>query len=347
MFKIFDGHNDVLSKLYRHKGDVVEAFTNSPELAINLERAQKGGLIGGFCAIYMHSPDVSVDFVLAEMNKPEFQLPLPKPLEFDVAAAEAQRQAEILIELEEAKALKICRTVGDIETSIAEGTFAAIMHMEGVEAFSESLEELYAYYELGLRSLGPVWSRNNIFAHGVPFAFPSSPDIGPGLTEAGFELIRACNELGVLVDLSHLNEAGFWDVAKTTEAPLVATHSNAHALCANSRNLTDKQLAAIAETNGLVGVNYAVSFLRKDGQKNTDTSMETIIRHLDHMVTKLGEDGVALGSDYDGAVVPNELETSDMLPNLTTAMLKHGFGEELTDKICHKNWLRVLRETWK
>src|SRR5919202_1128991 len=126
------------------------------------------------------------------------------------------------------------------------------------------LDALEVFYQAGLRSLGPVWSRPTAFGHGVPFAFPRSPDTGAGLTDAGKELVRACNRLGIMIDLSHLNEQGFWDVAGLSDAPLVATHSNAHALCPSTRNLTDEQLGAIAGSGGLVGVNFAVSFLRED-----------------------------------------------------------------------------------
>ncbi len=109
---------------------------------------------------------------------------------------------------------------------------------------------LETFYAAGLRSLGPVWSRHNVFAHGVPFAFPMSPDTAPGLTEAGFELVKACNRLGILIDLAHITEKGFWDVAKTSDQPLVASHSNAHALTAVARNLTDKQLDAVTREQG-------------------------------------------------------------------------------------------------
>jgi membrane dipeptidase len=151
---------------------------------------------------------------------------------------------------------------------LADGTFAMIFHIEGAEAIDPDLNALETLYQAGLRSIGIVWSRRNLFASGVPFVFPSSPDTGPGLTDAGKRLVKACNELGILIDLSHLNEKGFWDVAKLSDAPLVATHSGAHALSAASRNLTDKQLDAIRASGGMVGVNFHVGFLRADGGRN-------------------------------------------------------------------------------
>ena len=141
--------------------------------------------------------------------------------------------------------------------------FAAVLHMEGCEAIDADLSALEIFYAAGLRSLGPVWSRNNIFGHGVPFAFPMSPDTGPGLTDAGKRLVKECNRLGVLIDLAHLTEKGFWDVARLSDQPLVVSHSNVHAITPVARNLTDRQLDAVRESKGLVGLNFAVGMLRQ------------------------------------------------------------------------------------
>jgi membrane dipeptidase len=149
-----------------------------------------------------------------------------------------------------------------------------------------------------------------------------------------------------MIDLSHLNTAGFWDVAKHSTKPLVATHSNAHAICPHSRNLTDDQLKAIRDSDGMVGLNFAVAFLRADGRMLPDVALEQMLRHLDHLIEHLGEDRVGLGSDYDGAVVPAELTTCAGLPALRAAMADHGYGDDLIVKICHENWFRVLEKTW-
>src|SRR5262249_45235509 len=146
------------------------------------------------------------------------------------------------------------------------------------------LDLLEVYYAMGLRSVGPVWSRPNDFGEGVPYLFPHSPDTGPGLTDAGKALVRACNQLGIVVDVSHLNEKGFWDIAASSSAPLVATHSNAHALTPTPRNLTDRQLDAIKESGGIVGVNFAVGFLRADGRELADTQMERIVAHFRYLI---------------------------------------------------------------
>ena len=227
-----------------------------------------------------------------------------------------------------------------------DGRVTAIVHFEGADPLAPDLSDLESWYERGLRSVGLVWSRPNAFAHGVPFEFPASPDTGPGLTDAGRELVRACNRLGILVDLSHLNEAGFWDVAGLSDAPLVATHSNAHALCPSTRNLTDAQLDAVAQTGGVVGVNFACGFLREDGFNTDETPLSEIVRHVDYLVERMGMEHVAFGSDFDGAVIPAELGGVAGLPKLVAALGDRGYDDGALAKLTHRNWLRVLGETW-
>jgi membrane dipeptidase len=259
----------------------------------------------------------------------------------------ALAQIAILNELEALGALKICTTTAEILDCLATGTLAAILHMEGADAIDPEFHVLDVLWRAGLRSIGPVWSRNTIYAEGVPFRYPAGPDIGGGITEDGKRLVRKCNAMGLMIDLSHLNEAGFWDVAKLSTAPLVATHSNAHAICPNSRNLTDRQLQAIADSGGMVGLNYATAMLREDGQMVADVPLTLLMRHLDHLMGILGEDGVGLGSDFDGAVVPNDIGDVAGLSNLRTAMADQGYSRDLIEKICFKNWVRLLDTTWK
>src|SRR2546430_3787020 len=243
--------------------------------------------------------------------------------------------------------VKVVRTVDELKTCLREGVLAAILHFEGAEAIDPGLDALEVFYQAGLRSLGIVWSRPNVFAHGVPFKFPHSPDTGPGLTNAGRELVRTCNHLGIMLDLSHLNEQGFWDVANLSDAPLVATHSNAHALCPTTRNLTDKQLGAIKESQGIVGLNFAVTDLRNDGWNDADTPLEIMIRQIDYLVEHLSIDCVGLGSDFDGATIPQEIGDVTGLPKLINALRESGYDDVALHKLAYENWVRVLSKTWK
>jgi len=281
------------------------------------------------------------------MMQPEYDIPMPPAIDQGFALGVALKQARMLAALEADGALKICTTVPEIAATLQNGRMAAIMHMEGAEAIDRDFDALHVLYRAGLRSLGPVWSRPTIFAEGVPFRYPSNGDTGPGLSPAGFDLVRECNGLGIMLDMSHLNEQGFWDVVETSDAPIVATHSNAYEICPNARNLTDDQLRVIGQSGGMVGLNFATAFLRPDGQMLADTPLETMLRHLDHMIGLAGEDYVGLGSDFDGAMVPEGIGDIAGLPALRAAMRGHGYDEALMEKLCFGNWLAVLGRTWK
>ncbi len=342
---IFDGHNDVLSKLYQEDGLRSKLFRDGNASAIDLPKARIGGFGGGFFAAWVPSPNESRT-MFDKMTQSTYNLPLSDPIEQEVALKYVIQQTALLIELEAHKILQIVRTVSDIKQCFETGRLAAIFHLEGAEAIDADLKTLDTLNAVGLRSIGPVWSRPNIFGHGVPFRFPSTPDTGPGLTDLGKQLVRRCNALHIMLDVSHLNERGFWDVANLSNAPLVASHSNAHRLCPHSRNLTDDQLRAIAQSDGLVGLNFAVAFLRSDGKMIDDVPVTRLLTHLDYLIDILGEDHVALGSDYSGAMVPSELTTVANLPRLRDAMSNHGYQPERIKKLCHENWLRVLEKTW-
>jgi membrane dipeptidase len=319
---IIDGHNDL----------VLHCWRGEPTEHLDLSTAEAAGFAGGFFALYVPSPPTP------DPTEIPYAVPLPAPIPHEEAARIAEELFAALCALPVARA-----TSAD---DFRNGQVTAIVHMEGAEPIAPDLSNLEDWYGRGLRSIGLVWSRPNDFAEGVPFRFPSSPDTGDGLTAAGSELVRACNRLGILVDLSHLNEAGFWDVAAASDAPLVATHSNAHALCAASRNLLDAQLDAIRDSGGIVGVNFAVTFLREDGSLVPDTPITEIVRHVDYLVERMGIDHVAFGSDFDGAVVPVELGGASGLPRLVEALRAAGYDDGAVAKITHDNWLRVLRATW-
>jgi membrane dipeptidase len=345
---VFDGHNDLLLRLWRAApGDRDRLWLEGDGTGhLDLPRMQRGGFAGGLFAIYVPSPDGASPE--SYMSRPSYDLPLPSPLTAAEAAAPALEMAALLLRLERvsARALKLCRTADEIRTCLAAGPIAAVMHMEGAEAIGADLDALYLFYAAGLRSLGPVWSRPNLFGHGVPFRFPGDPDTGPGLTPAGRALVRACEDLRMVVDLSHLNAAGFDDVAALTSGPLVATHSNAHAVSPSTRNLTDRQLEMIRERDGMVGLNFATCFLRPDGRSSADTGWEPVLRHLDHLIDRLGEERVGFGSDFDGATVPAGIGDAAGLPALVAALRAHGYDEALLARLGHGNWLALLERVW-
>lgn len=346
---VFDGHNDILLRLATRfpVGAEVDFVTGLTGGHLDLPRMRKGGFVGGFFAIFI-PPVEGFDGGDNLMKGTSYDVPLPALMSDRDALPMAMKQAGTLLRMEAASAgaFRVCRSMADIRAARAADAVVAVMHMEGAEAINRDLYGLDVLYRAGLRSLGPVWSRPTIFGHGVPFRFPSSPDTGPGLTETGERLIRACNDYRMVIDLSHINEQGFWDVARLSHLPLVATHSNAHVLCPHARNLTDRQLHAIRDSGGMVGLNFATCFLRPDGQLKADTPLSDMLDHLDHLIGEAGIDHVGLGSDFDGAMIPAAIGDVAGLPVLIEAMRGRGHDEATIAKLACDNWLALLERTW-
>ncbi|WP_316859639.1 dipeptidase [uncultured Cohaesibacter sp.] len=341
-YPVFDGHNDTLLRLVmaQKEGNPISFIEGSDTLHIDQPKAKEGRFAGGFFASFV-PPKTKPGEVLDFQARVQ---PLEQPYALEVTMS--MMACALRLEQQDGSNIKICLSSDDVDLAMKEGKIALLLHIEGAEAIDGEFESLDVLHAAGLRSIGPVWSRSNIFGHGVPFNFPGSPDTGPGLTDLGKELVRRCNAMGILIDLSHLNEKGFWDIHAIGEKPLIATHSNVHALCPSPRNLTDKQLAAIAETNGLVGLNYSVGFLREDGDKSKiDMSLDIMVDHLAYLVDKLGEDGVGLGSDFDGTTIPQKIGSCAGNKALIDQMRQRGFGETLIEKIAYKNWLALLKRS--
>lgn len=337
---VFDGHNDVLLRLGGPDGGGPNSFLERGEKGhLDLPRARKGGFGGGFFAVWIPSPSGQTA-----------RTPRGLPPALDAAHALRRTMADTAtlfrIEDQSEGKFRVVRTVDELERCLDTEVMAAVLHMEGADAIDTDLDALHVLHRAGLRSLGLVWGRPNAFAEGVAVHFQRSPDTGPGLTEAGIELVRACNDLRIMIDVSHLNEQGFWDVASLTDAPLVATHSNAYALCASTRNLTDPQLDAIAASDGMVGLNFAVNFLREDASRDANTPLETMVRHIDYLVERVGIGRVGFGSDFDGVLIPQEIGDVSGLPKLMAALRDRGYDDQALRKLAHENWLRVLRRTW-
>lgn len=347
MIPIFDGHNDTLL-LHLDKPDR-DFFARQDDGHIDYVRGKEGGFAGGFFAAFAPSYPPRHGASNRTMMPDAGPVAPAGPIEPLQAVRDTNAMVALLLEWERSSGgrFRVIRDARQLKQAITDGVMAAIMHFEGAEAIDPDLAALDVYYAAGLRSLGIVWSRPNLFGHGVPFTFPAGPDSGPGLTRLGRSLVRRCNELGIMVDLSHMTEKGFWDVAEHSNAPLVATHSNVHAICASGRNLTDAQLEAVRASKGVVGLNYHVSFLRPEGPDGPPVQLETMVRHVDYLVEKLGIDGVALGSDYDGATMPEDISDVSKTQNLLEALRRAGYDEASLRKIAHENWVRVLELTWK
>ena len=299
---ILDGHNDLVlrgSGAARRRGTSTSA------------RAAEAGFAGGFFALFVP-------------GRPARSEPEPRA----VRAAARGRRSRATRRDASPTSSRPCSRASTSRSCAASATSSraastAIMHLEGAEPLAPDLSDLERWYDRGLRSLGIVWSRRERVRRGRPVPLP-----GLARHRARADRRRAATSSApatgsaILVDVSHLNEAGFWDVARTSHAPLVATHSNAHALCASSRNLTDEQLDAIGRSGGVVGVNFARRFLREDGRNDAATPLGEIVRHVDYIAARIGVDHVAFGSDFEGAVVPDELGGVAGLPRLVEALAR-------------------------
>jgi membrane dipeptidase len=337
--RVIDGHNDALLRAW--EGGGVDELLDS-DGAVTVAAARDGGLAAGLFAVFAPSPS---DYDLGATDGAWEVPPIPE-LPWAQAAPASAGIAAMAFRLVRTGAARLVRDVDDLDACIDGDELGLILHIEGAECIDENLDELELWYAAGLRSLGPVWSRPNRFGHGVQFKFPSSPDTGPGLTVAGRRLVKRCAELGIAVDLSHLTEGGFWDVAHELDAPLIASHSSVHALTPAARNVTDSQIRAIASTGGLVGINFEVSMLREDGRRNPDTPLERVTEHIRYVADLVGVDHVALGSDWDGATMPEAVKTARDLPALIDA-LRQDFTEAELARIAHANWRRVLSAAWQ
>jgi membrane dipeptidase len=343
MRPVIDGHNDVLSHLQENDAPD-DALLTEDAATVTVPRAQAGGFAAGMFAMLPPAPHWD------EMTRTAggYEIPYSPTVPWEESARAVGALAARLFRLLDAcdGAVRLIKDVDDLDACLAGEALGVVLHFEGAEPIDDDLDALEVWYAAGLRSLGPVWSRQNAFAHGVPFKYPSSPDTGPGLTDAGERLVRRCAELGIAIDLSHLNAAGFWDVARVLDAPLIASHSCANAICPTARNLTDDQLDAIASSQGLVGINFDVGSLRADGADDENTPLAAIAEHARYIADRCGVDHVALGSDFDGATMPHEVPDASAYQRVLAALEADGFENDEVDRIAWKNWRRVLAAAW-
>ena len=349
-FRIFDGHNDSLLDFFQPFGDgkPSEWFQENDRWQLDLPRAHRGNFGGGFFAVYIPGDDFAEIAAAIKRGDTDSLSAITNPVPYSDAAYPALQMIAILFQLEAESngQFKIVRTTNEMVQCFENNQIAALFHFEGAEALDTDLNALEVFYQAGLRSVGIVHSRNNHFGYGVPMGFGESPDHGPGLTDAGHRLVKRCNELRVMIDVSHLNYKGFWDVANQTDHPIVATHSCAHALCASPRNLLDDQLDAIAQSNGMVGANFFIGFLNEAGSWTEPTPVSRLVEHIDYMVERMGIDHVGFGSDYGVIPAPIGMPDISTYPILMTALRERGYDDDALHKLAHGNWVRVLRATW-
>lgn len=231
--------------------------------------------------------------------------------------------------------IMLCRNYNEIMTATKNNKIAAVLTIEGGDALEGSISALRMLYKLGVRAITLTWNHRNQIADGVADAIT-----GGGLTPFGKDVIGEMNRLGMLVDVSHLSEAGFWDVLSKTSSPIIASHSNAKKICNHRRNLTDPQLLALKKNGGVTGINLCPDFIYSDGKATS----KHVLNHIEHIIALTGEDTLGMGADYDGIdETPQGLEGVQCLQDLFNELLKLNYSETLVNKIAGENFLRVIK----
>ena len=305
LYRVFDGHCDTPVELW-----LQEKQLRSSDLAVSLDKA--AGLGGyaqffAFCTAWIktrmpHTEHFSraLDYFLAQLRKNEDRITL-------------------------------CRTAPEAEAAMQAGKCAAFLAIEGAEAVREDEGLLELAYEAGVRMVSLVWN--------LPNGLSGSCQTGEGLTEKGKRFFRRAQKLGMLVDVSHLSEKGFWDMAELAEKPIVASHSDSFAVCPHPRNLTDAQISAIVHNEGVIGLNLCPAFL------GLGRNMDAVLAHIDHFLCMDARENLCIGTDFDGIEsLPEGITGVESMEELYEQMLAHRFSEALVQDIFFNNLRRFLGE---
>lgn len=322
----FDAHCDI----WTHVTHCYLAGEHDIFRKYHYDRWKKGGLEGGIFVIWNDPP-------------------------FDENPLERTRQMQAAIAQEEpecADILSVVRSYSDMESARKAGKMYTFIGHEGLKSIGEDLDLIDDFYSFGARHASLTWNEENLLATGAR----GNPE--HGLTDTGKRAVRKIQDLGMILDVSHLNDTSFWDLLRAANGPVVATHSNARALCNQARNLTDDQLKELAMTGGIAGLNSFNEFVHPEEDKQT---VENLVKHLIHMVDIMGIDHVGFGFDFSEFVCGDTLSTfssqatpytigledASRVPNVINEMKRVGFSQEEIDKIAYKNWHRLIKEVIK
>lgn len=323
---IFDGHSDIWT-------DVTKRVLNGERDILrkhHLDKLKEGKILGGIFVIWIDPPYTD------------------NPYKRSMQIVDS-----IKVELEYCKdSIVLAKTYNDIEKALKENKFYVFVGLEGLSSIGENLDLIDFYYDFGARHASLTWNEENSLATGV------KGDSHRGLTELGKRAVRKINQKNMLLDVSHLNEKSFWDVAYETDKPIIASHSNCRLLCDVPRNLTDDQLRKIAELNGLVGINSFNQFVHKDMDKQ---NVEMLVRHIAHMADVMGTGHIGIGMDYCDFLDDSSmnsfssqetsytvgLEDASKTYNIIVELEKAGFSNDEIEKIAYKNFHRIINDIVK
>ena len=319
MYQAADMHCDTITRLRRRRLGGENIRLRDSDMMVSLEKMRQGNYLLQNFAMFVYLEE-GAD-------------PLLRVLEFiDEYYAQIGENRDLIAPV---------YTFSDIEKNRAAGKMSAMLTVEEGGVCKGSIEVLRDLYRLGVRMMTLTWNFENEI--GYPHTMKPQPGQSLGLKPRGIEFVREMNRLGMIVDVSHLGDQGFWDVVKYTEGPFVASHSNARGVCGHSRNMTDDMIRALADKGGVMGLNLCADFLaRRNGG-----SLEQMIRHLRHIRNVGGIGVLGLGTDFDGIDNTPEIPDAAAMPRLAEAMERAGFTGDEIDKVFSGNVLRVYRECLK
>ena len=324
--KVCDMHCDTIYLLNDARLEGKEYSLRSNELNISLEKMKKGDYLIQNFAMFTH---------LKENEPVKHVMDM-----IDTFYLEMDKNKDLI---------EIIYNYDDIERIIQEGKMGGLLTLEEGAVVNNDLSYLRNYYRLGVRMITLTWNFSNGIGHpnfdinGESHGYYEFDDVN-GLTEFGIAYIKEMERLGIIIDVSHLSDAGFYDVLKYTDAPFVASHSNAREVCPHARNMSDDMILKLARRGGVMGINYADSFLNDQGNMSL---VEDMVKHIDYIKNLAGIDCIGLGSDFDGIDQNLEMKDCSQLSMLENALYEHGYTKEEVEKIFYKNVLRLYKQVLK
>lgn len=322
--RYIDLHCDSLLKIF-NKSEQENLFENN-NLSVDFKSLQQGEALAQFFAIFMPDEETLTELKLEEIND---------DLYIDRAVNILEQEV-----IQHNQMVALAKNYQDIIVNQQQGKISALLTIEDGRSVAGNLDKLKRYYKKGIRLITLTWNYENCFG------YPNSTNpaqMARGLKDFGIEAVQYMNQLGMLIDVSHLSDGGFYDVAQYSSKPFIASHSNARSLANHPRNLTDQMIIKIAEKGGVIGLNFAPYFLNKDNA-NSKSSIERMIAHLNYLKNIGGENVLALGTDFDGIHGNLEIASSKQMPLLFKALARSGWNTDLIEKFAFKNSMRVIKE---